>query len=201
MEEHLLGKLDKKLEEERRALDRCEIEVRARKKRVEWMEAIRFEGEFKDRSRWKEGVPSLPSWKQKKSKKRERSCSREDEDRRPEKIRHQLQDTFGETRTVRELSPVLRCEDSEKIDGGEFSKSHRSRPSEVFREHPRSINLNDLSIDEIFSDEDAPGPHNVWKDKEDPTSGDEIKARPKSVERVGAVQHKKPKVDKNLIMS
>ena len=86
MEEHLLGKLDKKLEEERRALDRCEIEVRARKKRVEWMEAIRFEGEFKDRSRWKEGVPSLPSCKQKKFKKRERSCSREDEDRIPEKI-------------------------------------------------------------------------------------------------------------------
>ena len=181
MEEHLLGKLDKKLEEERRALDRCEIEVRARKKRVEWMEAIRFEGEFKDRSRWKEGVPSLPSWKQKKSKKRERSCSREDEDRRPEKIRHQLQDTVGETQTVRELSPVLRCEDSEKIDGGEFSKSHRSRSSEVFREHPRSINLNDLSIDEIFSDEDAPGPHNVWKDKEDPTYGDKLKGKPKSV--------------------
>ena len=35
LEEHLLGKLDKKLEEERRALDRCEIEIRARKKRVE----------------------------------------------------------------------------------------------------------------------------------------------------------------------
>ena len=29
------------------------------------MEAIRFEGEFKDGSRWKEGIPSLPSWKQK----------------------------------------------------------------------------------------------------------------------------------------
>ena len=69
LEEHLLGKLDKKLEEERRALDRCETEVRARKKRVEWMEAIRFEGELKDRSRWKEGIPSLPSWKQKKPKK------------------------------------------------------------------------------------------------------------------------------------
>ena len=51
LEEHLEGKLDMKLEEERRALDRCEIEVRARKKMVEWMEAIRFEGEFKDRSR------------------------------------------------------------------------------------------------------------------------------------------------------
>ena len=111
------------------------------------MEAIRFEGEFKDRSRWKEGIPSLPSWKQKKPKKRERSCSGDDEDRRPEKIRRQLLDTYGETRTVRELPPVLRCGDSEKIDGGEPSKSHMSRPIEVFREHPRSINLNDLSVD------------------------------------------------------
>ena len=111
------------------------------------MEAIRFEGEFKDRSRWKERIPSLPRWKQKKPIKRERSCSGDDEDRRLEKIRHELQDTFGETQTVRELPPVLQCGNSEKIDGGEPSKSHRSRPSEVFREHPRSINLNDLSVD------------------------------------------------------
>ena len=92
----------------------------------------------------------------------------------------------------------MQCRNSERVDGGESSKSHRFRPSEVFREHPRSINLNDLSIDEIISDEDAPGPHNVWKDKEDPTGGDKLKGRPKSIERVGAVQHKKPKVDKKL---
>ena len=198
LEEHLLGKLDKKLEEERRALDRCETEVRARKKRVEWIEAIRFEGEFKDKSKWKEGIPSLPCWKQKKPKKRERSCSGDDEDWRLEKIRRELQDMFGETKTVRELPPVLRCGDSEKIDGGEPSKSHMSRPIEVFREHPRSINLNDLSVDEIISDEDAPGPHNVWKDKKDPTDGDKLKGKPKSVERLGAVEHKKPKTDKKL---
>ena len=123
LEEHLEGKLDKKLEEERRALDRCEIEVRARKKRVEWMEAIRFDGEFKDRSRWREGVPSLPSWKQKRSKKREPSlsCTGEDVNRRPEKIRQQLLDTLGETRTVCELSPVLWCKNSENSDVGEPS--------------------------------------------------------------------------------
>ena len=148
------------------------------------MEAIRFGGEFKDRSRWKEGVPSLPSWKQKKSKKRERSCSREDEDRRPEKIRHQLQDTFGETQTVPELSPLLQCGDSEN--------------GEVFREHPRSINFNDLSIDEIVSDEDAPGPHNVQKNKGEITSGDKLKEKTKSFEKVRVVEYEKPKVDKKL---
>ena len=82
--------------------------------------------------------------------------------------------------------------------GGESSKSPRSRPSEVFREHPRSINLNDLSIEEIFSDEDAPGPHNVWKDKTDPTDGDKLQEKSKSVERIEAVEHKKPQTGKKL---
>ena len=46
LEEHLEGKWDKKLEEEQRALDRCEIEVQVRRKRVEWMESVRFDGKI-----------------------------------------------------------------------------------------------------------------------------------------------------------
>ena len=90
---------------------------------------------------------------------------------------------FGETRIVRELSPIMQwCKDSETGDVGEPSKSHRSKPSEVFREHPKSINFNDLSMDEIISDKDAPGPHNVWKDKEGINSGDKLEENPKTTE-------------------
>ena len=110
------------------------------------------------------------------------SCTGEDENRRLEKIQHQLQDTLGETQTVCELSPVLWCKDSENGDVGEPSKSHRSKPSEVFREHPKSINCNDLSMDEIISEEDAPGPHNVWRDKEEIKSGDKLEENPKTTE-------------------
>ena len=110
------------------------------------------------------------------------SCTGEDENRRPEKIRQQLLDTFRETRTVRELSPVLWCKDSENGDVGEPSKSHRSKPSEVFRVHPKSINFNNLSMDEIIRDKDAPGPYHVWKDKEGVNSGDKLKENPKTTE-------------------
>ena len=90
---------------------------------------------------------------------------------------------FGETRIVRELSPIMQwCKDSETGDVGEPSKSHRSKPSEVFREHPKSINFNDLSMDEIISEEDAPGPHNVWRDKEEIKSGDKLEENPKTTE-------------------
>ena len=74
------------------------------------------------------------------------------------------------------------CKDSETGDVGEPSKSHRSKPSEVFREHPKSINFNDLSMDEIISEEDAPGPHNVWRDKEEIKCGDKLEENPKTTE-------------------
>ena len=58
------SKQDQVLDEEREALERCEEEIVVRKARVAWLEQMKAD-DLGDRSLWRSGLPSLPSWKQK----------------------------------------------------------------------------------------------------------------------------------------
>ena len=63
-DEHWSSKLEIALEEERRALERCQVEIIARQSRVSWLEQVQ-EDEFGDRYHWRQGLIPLPCWKSK----------------------------------------------------------------------------------------------------------------------------------------
>jgi len=75
VEKQLNECIDRMLDQERSALERCEIEVVIRRSRVLWLEEVKSDWKFKERSRWKSGLTPLPSWKRKFSQKRSGSVS------------------------------------------------------------------------------------------------------------------------------
>ena len=52
------------LEEERGALERCEVEIVVRRSRVSWLEQVQAD-ELGDRYLWRQGLEALPRWKSK----------------------------------------------------------------------------------------------------------------------------------------
>ena len=75
VEDALCGSLDNVVIEERAALDRVAQEFKIRTARVSWVEGVRSDWEFKERPKWRAGMPALPAWKKKEGRKRGRSCS------------------------------------------------------------------------------------------------------------------------------
>ena len=54
---HWSSKLDHVLDEERGALEHCEVEFSARRSRVSWLEQVKA-NDLQDRNRWRSGLPS-----------------------------------------------------------------------------------------------------------------------------------------------
>ena len=52
------------MDEERGALERCEVEIVARRSRVAWLEQVQAD-DLGDRHHWRKGLEALPSWKSK----------------------------------------------------------------------------------------------------------------------------------------
>ena len=61
------SKIDNVLEEERKALERCEEEIIIRRARVEHLERIKSDDQG-DRTLWRKKIPALPVWRQKAKK-------------------------------------------------------------------------------------------------------------------------------------
>ena len=86
IEEQLCGSLDNVVVEERAALERAAQMYKIRMERVLWVEGVRADWEFKERPKWRDGMPALPAWKRKEGRKRERSSSRaQGKDSKPKK--------------------------------------------------------------------------------------------------------------------
>ena len=60
-------KIDNVLEEERKALERCEEEIIIRRARVEHLEGIKLDDQG-DQTLWTKKIPALPVWRQKAKK-------------------------------------------------------------------------------------------------------------------------------------
>ena len=58
------SKLEIALDEERGALERCEVEIVDRRSRVAWLEQVQAD-DLRDRYHWRKGLEALPSWKSK----------------------------------------------------------------------------------------------------------------------------------------
>ena len=65
VEKQLNECIDRMLDQEQSALERCETEVVIWRSRVLWLEKVMSDWKFKERSRWKSGLTPLPSWKRK----------------------------------------------------------------------------------------------------------------------------------------
>ena len=79
LEKELNNGVEKVYQEEKKALEKVEIEVAVRRERVSYMEEVRLNWKLKERSRWREKIPELPVWKRRggaTGKKRPRSKSR-----------------------------------------------------------------------------------------------------------------------------
>ena len=63
-DEHWISKLEIALKEERRALERCQVEIVARQSRVSWLEQVQAD-DLGDRYHWRQGLDPLPRWKSK----------------------------------------------------------------------------------------------------------------------------------------
>ena len=63
-EEHWSSKLEIALEEERGALERCQLEIVVRQSRVSWLEQVQAD-DLGDRYHWRQGLEALPCWKSK----------------------------------------------------------------------------------------------------------------------------------------
>ena len=63
-DEHWSSKVEIALDEERRALERCQEEIISRQARVSWLEQVQADN-FGDRYLWRQGLIPLPSWKSK----------------------------------------------------------------------------------------------------------------------------------------
>ena len=79
LEKELNDGVEKVYQEEKKALEKVEIEVSVRRERVAYMEEVRLDWKLKERTRWRERIPELPLWKRRggaTGKKRARSQSR-----------------------------------------------------------------------------------------------------------------------------
>lgn len=63
----------KTLTEERAVLLRWEKETEIRRSHVSWLEGLSLNWSLKDRTRWRDGIPDLPSWEKRTGQKRTNS--------------------------------------------------------------------------------------------------------------------------------
>ena len=105
LEKELNNGVEKVYQEEKKALEKVEIEVAVRRERVSYMEEVKLNWKLKERSRWRERIPELPVWKRRggaTGKKRPRSQSRSRaRDVKPKKMR-----LMGKARKSSVLVPV-----------------------------------------------------------------------------------------------
>lgn len=124
VEKQLNECIDRMLDQERNALDRCETEVVIRRSRVLWLEEVKSDWKFKERSRWKSGLTPLPSWKRKFSQKRSASVSNGNGADQPKEKKVKLAEKSSVLVPVQivldssEINSAVRDEDSAAISLG-----------------------------------------------------------------------------------